>query len=175
MFTLKNAIITIVSVAIIGLGVNAFAHRGMGWGGWGHHGSGMYGQDRYGTEYDNQLSKEDYKKFEQKREAFFKETQDIRTNLLEKERELQSELAKSEPDAAKASRLQKEISKLQSQFDQKRIDHMVEMRKLNPNSGRGYRSGGPMMGYGSNGDGRGYRSGGPMMGYGSYGGGGCWR
>ena len=94
MFTLKNVIITIVSVAIIGLGVNAFAHRGMGWGGGGHHGSGMYGQDRYGTEYDNQLSKEDYKKFEQKREAFFKETQDIRTNLLEKERELQSELAK---------------------------------------------------------------------------------
>ncbi len=52
---------------------------------------------------------------------------------------------KDEPDAAKASRLQKDISKLQSQFDQKRIDHMVEMRKLNPNGGRGYRSGGPMI------------------------------
>ncbi len=154
MFTLKNVIITIVGVTIIGLGVNAFAHRSMGWG---HHGPGMQYQDGYGPGYDNQLSKEDYQKFEQKREAFFKETQDIRTNLIEKERELQNELAKSEPDAAKASRLQKDISKLQSQFDQKRIDHMVEMRKLNPNSGRGYRSGGPMMGYGS------------------YGGGGCWR
>ena len=172
MFTLKNFIITIVSVAIIGLGVNAFAHRSMGWG---HHGAGMYDQDRTGTVYDNQLSKEDYKKFEQKREAFFKETQDIRTSLIEKERELQSELAKSEPDAAKASQLQKKISKLQSQFDQKRINHMVEMRKLNPNVGRGYSSGGPMMGYGSNGGGRGYRSGGHMMGYGSYGSCGCWR
>ena len=159
MFTLKNFIITIISVAIIGLGVNAFAHRSMGWG---HHGAGMYDQDRTGTGYDNQLSKEDYKKFEQKREAFFKETQDIRTSLIEKERELQSELAKDEPDAAKASRLQKDISKLQSQFDQKRINHMVEMRKLNPSIGRGYRSGGHMMGYG---DGRSSISGGHMMGY----------
>ncbi len=98
MLTLKNVIITIASVALIGIGVNAFAHMG---GGWGHHGAGMYDQDRSGTGYyDNQLSKEDYKKFEQKREAFFKETQDIRTSLLEKERQLQSELAKSEPDAA---------------------------------------------------------------------------
>ena len=111
MLTLKNVIITIASVAIIGIGINAFAYMG---GGWGHHGPGMHYQDRYGNGYDNQLSKEDYKKFEQKREAFFKETQDIRTNLFEKERQLQSELAKSEPDAAKASRLQKEISNLQS-------------------------------------------------------------
>ncbi len=98
MLTLKNVIITIAYVALIGIGVNAFAHMG---GGWGHHGAGMYDQDRSGTGYyDNQLSKEDYRKLEQKRETFFKETQDIRTNLLEKERQLQSELAKSEPDAA---------------------------------------------------------------------------
>jgi hypothetical protein len=130
----------------------------------------MHYQDGYGPGYDNQLSKEDYQKFEQKRGAFFKETQDIRTSLIEKERELQSELAKSEPDATIASRLQKEISKLQSQFDQKRIEHMVEMRKLNPNAGRGYRSGGHMMGYG----GHGFMSDGHMMGYGSTGRGRCW-
>ena len=53
-------------------------------------------------------------------------------------------------DASKASRLQKEISELQAQFDQKRIDHMIETRKLNPNTGRGYMQGGPMIGsYGS--------------------------
>ncbi len=159
MLTLRNIIIAIVSVTILGIGINAFAHRSMGWG---HNGAGMQDQDRYGTEYDNQMSKEDYKQFEQKREAFFKETKEIRTSLIEKERELQSELAKNKPGAAKASRLQKDISKLQSQFDQKRINHMVEMRKLNPSIGRGYRSGGPMMGYG---DGRSSRSGGHMMGY----------
>ena len=82
-----------------------------------------------------------------------KETQELRSNLFEKERELQEEFSKEEPDASKASRLQKEISELQAQFDQKRIDHMVEMRKLAPKAGRGYMRGGPMMGYGPRGGG----------------------
>ena len=148
MRTLRNVIIAIASVALLSLGVNAFAHGGgMGWGGGGHHG-GMHYQGGYGAGYGDQLSKEEYKQFEQKREAFFKETQDIRAGLFEKERELQGELAKTEPDAAKASQLQKEISDLQSKFDQKRINHMVEMRKLNPKAGRGSMPGGQMMGNG---------------------------
>ena len=155
MRTLRNVVITIASVAVIGFSVNAFAHgRGMGGGGGcGNYGAGMpmHGQGGYGQGYGDQLNKEEYKQFEQIREAFFNETQDIRAGLFEKERELQGELAKTEPDAAKASRLQKEISDLQSQFDQKRIDHMVEMRKLNPNAGRGFMSQGPRMGYGNGG------------------------
>jgi zinc resistance-associated protein len=154
MFTLKNVIITIASIAVLAIGINAFAGGGMGWGnGWNHHRGGMYHQGAYGSGNDEQLSLEAYKEFEQKREAFFSATRDIRTSLFEKERELQNELAKDEPDVAQASLLQKEISDLQSQFDQKRIEYMVEMRKLNPNAGRGYRGGGPMMGYGNNGGG----------------------
>jgi Spy/CpxP family protein refolding chaperone len=159
MYSLKTVIITIASIALIGIGINAFAHGGMGWGGgWGHHGQGWHHQGGYGPVYEGQLNNEQYKQFDQKREAFFKETQELRDKLFEKERELQNELAKDEPDASKASRLQKEISELQAQLDQKRIDHMIEMRKLNPNIGRGY-----MM------------RGGPMMGYGSYGSGYCWQ
>ena len=60
--------------------------------------------------------------------AFLKDTPELRDRLYEKERELQSELAKSDPDASKASGLQKEISDLQAQLDQKRINHRVEMR-----------------------------------------------
>ena len=150
MFNLKAAIITVASIALVGLTINAFAHGGMSrGGGWGHHGQGWHHQGEYGPGYDDQLTKEEYSQFDQKREAFFKETQELRSNLFEKERELQNELAKDEPDASKASRLQKEISELQAQFDQKRIDHMIEMRKLNPNIDRGYMQGGPMMGYGS--------------------------
>ncbi len=165
MFRLRNVIITIVSIAVLGIGISAFAHGGMGWGGgWGHHRGGMYCQGDEDNGNMSRMSPETYKQFEQNREAFFNETRDIRTSLFEKERELQNELVKDEPDVAQASRLQKEISDLQSQFDQKRIEHMVEMRKLNPNAGRGYNSGGRMMG-----------SGGPMMGYGYNGGGGnCW-
>lgn len=138
-----------VSIAV----VSAFAHGpGWGWGGsWGHHGPGWHHQGDYGQRYDDQMSKEEYKQWEQQREAFFTETQDLRSTLYEKERELQNELAKSEPDASKASGLQKEISELQSKLDQKRIDHMIEMRKLNPDAGRGFIGGGPMMGYGPRG------------------------
>jgi Spy/CpxP family protein refolding chaperone len=162
MFKLRNVIIIIASIAVLGIGINAFAHGGMGWGnGWGHYRGGMHHQGGYGNGNADQMSPETYKQFEQKKEAFLSETQDIRTSLFEKERDLQNELAKSEPDVSKASRLQKEISELQSQFDQKRIEHMVDMRKLNPNASQGYRSGGPMMG-----------SRGSMMGSGFNGGGG---
>ncbi|CAB5139362.1 hypothetical protein D3OALGA1CA_3768 [Olavius algarvensis associated proteobacterium Delta 3] len=163
MRTLRNTILAIAALALIGLGVNAFAHGGWGGGG-GHYGPGMHHYGAYDRGYDDRMSAEDYKAFEQKREAFLKETQDLRASLFDKERELQNELAKDEPDVTKASRLQKEVSKLESKLDQKRINHMVEMRKLNPNAGRGNYRGGAMMG------------GGPMMGYGSYGGGpSCWR
>ena len=165
MFTLKNVIVVSACIAVIGIGINAFAHGGMGrGGGWGQHRGGMNYQGGYGKGYDDQMNSQEYKQFEQKREAFFNDTRDIRANLFEKERDLQNELSKTEPDAAKASGLQKEISDLQSQFDQKRIEHMVEMRKLNPNAGRNFMSGDRMMG-----------SGGPMMGSGSYGGGNCWQ
>mgnify|MGYP001545988967 CR=1 FL=1 len=155
---LRNIILTIAVMALAGIGINAFAHGGMGrgggmMGGYGgggyHHGPGWH----HGYGYDNdrgaRWSDEDYRKFEEQREAFFKETQEIRSKLSDKERELQNELAQDNPDAAKASSLQKEISDLQSEFDQKRIEHMVEMRKQNPNMGKGFMGGGPGKGYGS--------------------------
>ena len=157
MRTLRNIILTIAVIAAAGIGINAFAHGGMGWGGgmmggysssWGHHGPGWHHGYGYDNDRDNRWSDEDYRKFDQQREAFFKETQDIRNKLYDKEEELQAELNKDNPDAAKASSIQKEISELQSQLDQKRIDFMVEMRKQNPNVGRGFMGGGPMMGYG---------------------------
>lgn len=140
---IRNIIIAIVSGTLIIISINAFSHSGMGWG---RHGSGWHHQDGYYPGNTGRMTQEEYEQFEQKREAFFRETQSIRDNLYEKGRDLENELAKTEPDAEKASRLQKEISELQSQFDQKRIEHMVEMRKLNPNAGRGYMYGNRMMG-----------------------------
>ena len=154
MRNIKTIIIAVACVAVVAFAVNAFAHGGMGrGGGWGHHGQGWQYRGDSGPGYDNQMTDEQYQQFAEKREAFFKETQDLRSNLYEKERELQNELSKADPDAATASELQREISELQAQLDQKRIDHMVEMRKLAPNAGRGYKRGGPMMGYGPRGGG----------------------
>lgn len=140
---LKKIIIAGVSITLIIFSINAFAHSGMGWG---HHGSGWHHQDGYFPGNTDPMSQEEYDQFEQSREAFFQETQGIRNQLFEKNRELENELAKAEPNAAEASRLQKEISELQSQFDQKRIAHRVEMKKLNPNAGRGYMYKNRMMG-----------------------------
>jgi len=150
MFTFKNGIIAIVAIAVLAVGINAFAYGGKGRGsGWGHHRGGMNYQGDRGCGYGDSMSPEASAQFEQKREAFFNETRDLRNSLFEKERELQGEMAQAEPDAAKASQLQRELSDLQSQYDQMRIDHMLEMRKLNPNAGRGFRSGGRMKGYGA--------------------------
>ena len=144
-------------VALLGIGVNAFAGWGRGW----HHGSDWQqrGWRMGGPGYGYNLSDEQIKALEKERQAFFNETESIRQDLYAKELELRSELAKETPDAKKAARLQTELSKLESQLDQKRVDHMIKMRKLNPNAGSG----------------RGFMGGG-QKGYGPrYGGGYCWR
>ena len=65
---------------------------------------------------------------------------------------MRSELFKENPDVSKAGALQKEISELESDLDQKRISHMIKIRKLNPNAGRGYMMGGYHTGYGNSSD-----------------------
>jgi Spy/CpxP family protein refolding chaperone len=147
MRNLKTIIIAVASVSAIGYAVNAFAHGGKGWAGCGgHHSQGWQHRGEYCPKLDHQLSKAQFIQIEQIKEAFFKDTRQLRANLHEKRRELQTELAHDELDASKVSGLQKEISELQAQFDQKRIDHMVEMRKLTPNGGCKFMRGGPMMG-----------------------------
>ena len=88
---------------------------------------------------------------QKERNAFFEATQDLRQEIYQKNLELRSELAKKDPDAKKAAKLQREISKLEADFDQKRLDHQMKMRKISPKVGRGFMGGrtmGPgMMGY----------------------------
>lgn len=146
-------------VALLGIAVNVFAGWGMGSGG--HQGPGWHrgGWGTGGPGYGYNLSDDEIKDLEKERQAFFNDTESIRQDLYAKDLELRSELAKETPDAKKAARLQAELSKLESQLDQKRVDHMIKMRNLNPNAGRG----------------RGFMGGG-AMGYGPrYGGGNCWR
>jgi len=137
----------LVSIAV----VSAFAHdsgwsRGRGYGhmmgtdnweqGWHHRGGYGYGQERY---YGN-LSAEEIANLDQQRSEFFKETENTRQKLYEKELALGSELAKEDPDTSKASNLQSEISKLQSELDQKRLDYEIQTRKKAPNYSRSYGS-----------------------------------
>jgi zinc resistance-associated protein len=140
-------------LAVFGFTAIAFA----GWGrGSGHMmGPGMMGPGWQGGSgnYGN-LTADEIAKLDQQRAEFFKSTEGLRQQLYQKELALQSELAKEEPDTGKASRLQREVSNLRGDLDQKRIEHNIQARKSAPNYNRGFNRGhGPMMGYGSRGGG----------------------
>jgi hypothetical protein len=149
----KKLIVVLTVAAVIGIGTYAFGHMGGGYGNYGrmHGGPGMhqgyYGES--GNDYRTDLKDEDLKALEEERSAFLKATDSVRQNLYSKELELRSELYKENPDVAKAEALQKEISKIESELDQKRIGHMIQIRKLNPNASRGFMMGGYHKGYGS--------------------------
>jgi hypothetical protein len=157
-------IITGIALMLSIAAVSAFAHgpgwsrdRGYGhmmgpdgWGpGWHHRGGYGYGQEGY---YGN-LSEEEIAKLDQQRSEFFKATETIRQKLYEKELDLRKELAKEDPDTSQASKMQSDISKLQSELDQKRLDYEIQSKKTAPNYNRGYKGHGPMKGYGSRGGG----------------------
>jgi Spy/CpxP family protein refolding chaperone len=157
----SKIIIVLTVLAVVGFGAHAFAERGMGYGhqNWGHHGPGWShgGQGGSGHGYMmGDLNEDEIEKLEKERNAFFEATEDLRQDLYAKELELRSELAKRNPDPKKAAKLQNDLSKLQARLDQKHIDHMIKMRKINPKAGRRFMNRGG-------------------MGYGSSSGGYCWR
>lgn len=81
------------------------------------------------------LSKENLRKMNEERDAFFKSTEKLRLDIYLKEIELNNELAKEESDTEKALRLQKEISDFESKYNQKRIEYMINIKKINPDLG----------------------------------------
>ena len=160
--TFHNLVIIAAIVGMVGVGATAFAGRGKG--GW-DRGPGT------GRGYMmEELTDEQIKAMEEERNAFRKDTESLRRNLNVKELELRTELARENPDAKKALALQKEISGIESDLDQKRIEHMLKMQKITPYAGRGYMLGrGGQMGYGPGSGRGGYGPGGG--GYGHRGGG----
>jgi len=150
----KNLIAAITAIALVGFGTFAFAHWDEDYGhhGWMHGGYGMhqgyYGDRGPGHGYRGNLNDDQTEALEKEQAAFMKATEAIRQDLYSKQLALQSELSKSDPDTATAIALQKEISELEAQLDQKRIDHMIKVRKIDPDTGRGFAAMGPMMGYG---------------------------
>jgi len=167
-----KTLLILAVVAVLGIGSYAYADWGMGYGrhmgyGWGSgYGPGMMGPGAYdgygmgpgmmGYRGDGEgswgnLSKEDAAKIGNEQTAFFKATEKIRQNIYAKGLELRSELAKENPDAGKAANVQKELSELEGQLDQKRVDHMLALRKITPNVGRSFAGRGPTE-YGPDGD-----------------------
>jgi zinc resistance-associated protein len=128
-----GTVLTAAMVFMLGYGPDVFAGwgRGGGPGGCGG-GSGFYGRPA--------LSPDAYKALDAQRQAFFAATSDLRQQIYAKDLALRTELAKESPDAEAAAKLQQELSSLEGDLEQKRLAHMIEMRKLNPNAGQGYAS-----------------------------------
>jgi zinc resistance-associated protein len=113
----------------------------MGYGpGYGHM-RGYYGPNGYGN-----LSQEDAAKLRQSQDKFFDQTRDLRHSIRDRQLALNDEIQKPDPDKAKVADLQKQLSQLESQFDQKALDHQLELRKEFPQNtyggGYGYGRGG---------------------------------
>jgi hypothetical protein len=130
-----------VVIAILGFSALGFAQMGMGqhhYGGmhhgpgWHHQGYGPRGYDPWGN-----LSEDEIKQIEEQRKVFFEATKEIRQQLYQKRLEIRSELAKKNPDAERAVELQKEISALKGQMGRQRLDHILKLKKINPDVGRG--------------------------------------
>ncbi|MDP2645269.1 MAG: hypothetical protein Q8P24_10040 [Desulfobacterales bacterium] len=119
-------------------------HRGggMGYGPGMGRGPGMHSGYR-GTE-DGGYSDEELKSLDKEHNAFWKATEGLRNDVYQKGLELESELAKQAPDVDKARKIQEEILSLRGQVAQKRLDHVINLRKINPNVGRGFMGRGAM-------------------------------
>ena len=160
------------AVLLIATAAIAFAHGSggyggygmgpgmMGYGGYGGYGMGpgMMGYGGYGGHmmgpgswsdrgYNANLSDEQRDKLDAAREAFFNDTRQLRDQIQEKRYSLNNELNKENPDTSKVTELQKELSKLDSEFDQKSIAYQLEVRKILPENdlragfGAGFRNG----------------------------------
>ena len=147
----SNIFIILTIAAILGFGTYAFAHMSMGYGpsGWGGHMAGWHHRGYYGQGYGEipNLTDEQIDKLEKERANFFENTKELRDAIYAKELEIRSEFAKSDVNETKVPTLQKELSKLRTELDQKHIDHIINVRKINPKIARGQMGPGNMGNY----------------------------
>lgn len=131
----------VVVVMTIGTGVvwagHGYRDRGCDRGEGGFHGKGS----GYGRMID-ELSEADQEKVKAAVDTFRESTRELRRTIHQKKLALEAEMAKSEPDAALASGLLKEIATLKTDAAQKWLDHRIEMKKIHPDLDQGFHRGG---------------------------------
>lgn len=135
----KKAIRLTVWTLVALFGLTSIAVAGMGRGmGHGQRGAGAMGPYAAG------LTAEQMESITEARQAFFTETADLRQQLREKRLELASILIKQKPDLEAAKAAQKSLSDIRARLDQKRIEHVIRMKEINPRAGAGMMMGGGM-------------------------------
>jgi hypothetical protein len=95
-----------------------------------HDGTTSGGSNKY-PGYNSDLNEETVKKLNAEQEAFLKMTEGLRQTIYEKELYLKVEISKKNPDKATALGFQKELSEARGKFEQKMIEHLIRMKKIN--------------------------------------------
>lgn len=168
---MKNILIVLGIVLLVGVFAYPALSDGPGWG-WGHHMRGYWDRDyRYGAMHDRgygNLSDEERGKLEELDRKYDQESETIREQIVNKSQELDALMGAQNPDLERAKALQREISDLRADLDQKGLQYEFEARKIVPEQRLGGKYG---RGYGR-GYHRGFSGRGGAMGYGP---GVCWR
>jgi len=133
---IKAVVLAMGLVTAIGFSTHVFAGKGYGRG-YGGPEDGQRGWNCPGYGPSAGLSDEEKAKLDTERQAFWDSTADLRRDIRQKKLELQIELNKSEIDGAKARAIQKELSDLRAQLDQKRLDHRMRIKEIDPDLGGG--------------------------------------
>ena len=95
------------------------------------HEKGMPGGSSKYPGYNSYLNDDTIKKLNAEQKEFIKATENFRQTIYEKELYLKVELAKKDPDTATALSFQKDISEARGKFEQKMIEHLIRMKKIN--------------------------------------------
>ena len=93
--------------------------------------TGMPGGSSKYPGYDGQVSDATIKKLNAEQESFIRSTEALRQTIYEKELYLKAELVKKQPDIVTALGFQKEISEARGKFEQKMIEHLIQMKTIN--------------------------------------------
>ena len=137
-------LVTIIGVLLLAAVVAypVFAH-GPGWGRGGHmwgNGGGPGSSWHDGRGFRG-LTEGQQTKLDEPDQKFFNETGDLRGKIWNKRAELDSLLNSQNPDGEKMKALQKEISTLQAQMSEKRLNYRLEARKTAPEGYSGRNAG----------------------------------
>ncbi len=134
-------LLVLAMVGFVGFSATSYADGGRG-GGCPMAGAGSGPRGFGGPGSGGDLTDEEIAALQKEHNAFLEQTRELRENLYQKQLELRAELAKQNPDPKKAAELQKEVSGLDGQLDQKRLDQQLKMKKENPKLfGRGFEMG----------------------------------
>ncbi len=82
------------------------------------------------------VSEEEREQIMVEKRAFHEATENIRQDIFEKKMELLGVLAQKDMNIDRARKLQADISSLQGDIDQKKIDHYINIKQISPNAAR---------------------------------------